>query len=68
MALRVPSLSALESWLAEQGIEITGRFAFADVRALFIRDPDRNVVEFDEYPGADPHTRTAVTRADDTHP
>ena len=57
MALRVSSLATLEAWLAERDIAITGRFSFGGVRALFIRDPDGNVIEFDEYEGADAPTR-----------
>ena len=38
-------------------VEITGQFSFKDLSACFIRDPDRNVIEFDAYPGAEPTTR-----------
>ena len=31
------------------GIEITGSFSFGDMSAIFIRDPDRNVIELDAY-------------------
>jgi hypothetical protein len=27
------------------------------MNAIFIRDPDRNVIELDEYPGDDPASR-----------
>ncbi len=59
MSLRVASLAQVEAFAEEHGHPITGRFAFKGVRALFIRDPDRNVVEFDEYEGADPATRAS---------
>ena len=57
IALKVESLAAAEAVLADQGIEVTGRFSFKDMNAIFIRDPDRNVIELDEYPGTDPATR-----------
>ncbi len=63
VALRVDSLSDTEAVLAEKGIAITGRFSFKDLNAIFIRDPDRNVIELDEYPGEDPASRLTV--ADD---
>ncbi|MDE0097254.1 MAG: VOC family protein [Gammaproteobacteria bacterium] len=63
MALKIESLADLEEFLKENDIEITGRFSFKDMNALFIRDPDRNVIEFDEYPGEDPASR--LVSADD---
>jgi lactoylglutathione lyase len=63
MALKIGSLVDAEKYFAEKGIEITGRFSFKDMNSVFIRDPDRNVIEFDEYPGDDPASR--LTSADD---
>lgn len=63
MALKIASLTDLEQFLIENDIKITGRFSFKDMNALFIRDPDRNVIEFDEYPGEDPASR--LMSADD---
>lgn len=60
IALKIASLADAEAFLAERGIEITGRFSFKDMKAIFVRDPDRNVVEFDEYPGDDPASRLAA--------
>ena len=60
MALRVRSLDAVRRFLVERDIEITGGFEFGGVRALFIRDPDRNVIEFDEYTGERPGTRARL--------
>lgn len=57
IALKVRSLEVLETFLKDNGVEITGRFSFKDMSALFIRDPDRNVIEFDSYPGDDPASR-----------
>ena len=49
IALTVSSLVAARDFLAARGIEITGSFAFGDMSAVFIRDPDRNVIELDAY-------------------
>ncbi|MDH3594101.1 MAG: VOC family protein [Rhodospirillales bacterium] len=72
MALRIDSLAETEAFLAEKGIEITGRFTFKDMNAIFIRDPDRNVIELDEYPGEDPVSRLTAPDDDceayDAHP
>ena len=72
MALKIDSMADLEAFLEESAIEITGRFTFKDMNSLFIRDPDRNVIEFDEYPGDDPASRLMSPRDDidayDAHP
>ncbi len=72
MALKISSLADAEALLAEKGIEITGRFSFKDMIAIFIRDPDRNVIEFDQYPGDDPASRLKMPDdeidAYDAHP
>jgi catechol 2,3-dioxygenase-like lactoylglutathione lyase family enzyme len=49
VALTVSSLEAARNFLAAQGIEITGSFSFAEMSAIFIRDPVRNVIELDAY-------------------
>ena len=49
LALTVSSLESARDFLAAQGIEITGSFSFGDMSAIFVRDPDRNVLEFDAY-------------------
>ena len=63
MALKIQSLAELETFLEANDIEITGRFSFKDMNSVFVRDPDRNVIEFDEYPGDDPASR--LISADD---
>ena len=72
MALRIGSLADAEAYLADKGIEITGRFSFKDMNAVFIRDPDRNVIELDEYSGGDPASRLMKPGDDiaayDAHP
>jgi len=49
IALTVSSLANARTFLASQKIEITGSFSFGDMSAVFIRDPDRNVIELDAY-------------------
>ena len=49
IALTVSSLGTAREFLAARGIEITGSFSFGDMSAIFIRDPDRNVIELDAY-------------------
>ena len=51
IALTVSSLAAARGFVAALGIEITGSFSFGDMSAIFIRDPDRNVIELDAYGG-----------------
>lgn len=52
-AFVVPSLEATQRTLAELGIAVTaGPVQVGNRRICFIRDPDGNVVEFDEYTGA----------------
>lgn len=57
IALRVDSIDAAEAHLKANGVAASGRFAYGDLRAFFVRDPDRNVIEFDEYPGESPTAR-----------
>ena len=48
-ALTVRSLSAARASLEAAGIEITGSFSIEGMSAIFVRDPDRTVIEFDSY-------------------
>ena len=57
IALKVSSIIGAENYFYEKGYEITERFNFKGMSAIFIRDPDRNVIEFDEYEGNDPASR-----------
>ncbi len=49
IALTVSSLAAAKRFMSKHGVEITGSFSFGSMSAIFIRDPDRNVIEFDAY-------------------
>jgi len=62
-ALTVSSLDDAKTFMADNDIKITGSFSFGPMSAIFIRDPDRNVIELDAY-------TLAVTDADDSpdHP
>ncbi|PCJ47622.1 MAG: glyoxalase [Gammaproteobacteria bacterium] len=52
VALTVASLVDAKKFMKKECIEITGSFSFGGMSAIFIRDPDRNVIELDAY-GAD---------------
>ena len=52
IALEVASLEDAKAVLAERAIEISGSFTFGDLSAVFIRDPDRNVIELDHHGGS----------------
>ncbi len=45
VAVKIDSLQNVESLLAEKGIAITGRHQFGGMTSIFVRDPDRNVLE-----------------------
>jgi len=49
IALTVKSLDETKEFLVDQDISITGQFSFGGMSAIFIRDPDRNVIELDAY-------------------
>ena len=53
IALTVRSLAEARKFMERNGIEITGSFSFKNMSAIFIRDPDRNVIELDAYGSAD---------------
>ena len=58
VALTVGSLEAAKRYVEEHDIPITGSFSFKGMSAIFIRDPDRNVIEldaFDDSNSDDPH-------------
>jgi lactoylglutathione lyase len=49
VALTVSSIGHAKSFVDENDIAITGSFSFGNMSAIFIRDPDRNVIELDAY-------------------
>jgi lactoylglutathione lyase len=49
MALTVSSLDFAKTFMKDNEIEITGSFSFNGMSAIFVRDPDRNVIELDAY-------------------
>ena len=49
MALTVSSLDDSKLFMKDNQIEITGSFSFGGMSAIFLRDPDRNVIELDAY-------------------
>ena len=49
VALTVRSIGHAKSYVDENNIAITGSFSFGNMSAIFIRDPDRNVIELDAY-------------------
>jgi lactoylglutathione lyase len=53
MALHVVSVKAAEDMFDEVGVEITGRHQFEGINTIFVRDPDRNVIEIVEHTGPD---------------
>ena len=49
VALTVPSIAHARQFMRENNIEETGSFSFGTMSAVFMRDPDRNVIELDAY-------------------
>lgn len=45
LAVKVKDAAATEEFVTNHGIEITGRRSFRGTKTIFIRDPDRNVLE-----------------------
>ena len=56
VSFKVASLEDAKRFLADHDIPLSGQFSFRDLRAVFIRDPDRNVIELDAYAGDEPET------------
>ena len=44
VSFKVGSIDAARQFLAGNDIPLSGQFSFKDLRAVFIRDPDRNVM------------------------
>ena len=61
IALTVSSLDDAKAFMKTNGIEITGSFSFKNMSAIFIRDPDRNVIELDAYGDIDTEDPTGYS-------
>ena len=58
VALTVSSIDHARQFMRDQGIEETGSFSFGTMSAVFMRDPDRNVIELDAYTAEDNNNPT----------
>ena len=58
ISFKVASMDEAKRLLQKRGISLSGEFTFKGMHAVFIRDPDRNVIELDAYEGDEPATRT----------
>ena len=57
VSYKVQSIERAKAFLDFAGIPLTGELNFKGLHAIFIRDPDRNVIELDGYAGDEPDTR-----------
>jgi len=57
VSFKIKSLNQAKAFLSDRNILLTGEFSFKGMHAIFIRDPDRNVIELDAYEGDEPETR-----------
>ncbi len=57
VSFKVASIDEAKRFLQERRIPLSGEFTFKGMQAVFIRDPDRNVIELDAYEGEEPATR-----------
>ncbi len=60
VSFKVASIDEAKRFLQERRISLSGEFTFKGMHAVFIRDPDRNVIELDAYEGDEPATRTGA--------
>ncbi len=70
VSYKIASIEEAKSFLESQHIPLTGEFSFKGLHAIFIRDPDRNVIELDAYAGDEPDTRRDASNFSgyDEHP
>jgi hypothetical protein len=57
VSFKISSMTETGAFLYEKDIAISGSFSFMGMDAIFIRDPDMNVIELNAYPGDEPETR-----------
>jgi lactoylglutathione lyase len=62
VSYKVSSVEQAKTFLNSLGIPLTGEMKFKGLHAIFIRDPDRNVIELDGYAGEEPDTRLDTTK------
>lgn len=53
VALHIDSVDQAETLFEKLGVAITGRHSYKGVSSIFIRDPDRNVIELVQHTGPD---------------
>lgn len=58
VSYKVESIEDARTFLESAGVSLSGEFEFKGLHAIFIRDPDLNVIELDGYEGDEPDTRT----------
>ena len=63
LAVKVTNAEATEAFIARKGINKTGHREFRGIKTIFIRDPDRNVLEL---VGPGPSVAELITRNVDT--
>jgi lactoylglutathione lyase len=51
VAFTIVSVADAEALMDRLGVEITGRHTFKGINTIFIRDPDRNVIELVQHSG-----------------
>lgn len=61
VALTVNALEDARNFVIDNEIRITGSFSFGNMSAIFIRDPDRNVIELDAYDEAGSDDRASYS-------
>ena len=66
VAYKVKSIAEAKAFLSSKDIPLTGEFDHKGFHAIFIRDPDRNVIELDAYVGEEPQTRSGEDQ--EAHP
>ena len=67
VSFKVKSMEEAKRFLEDSKIPLSGEFTFQGMHAIFIRDPDRNVIELDAYEGAEPATRTGAATGSESY-
>ncbi len=64
VSYKVGSIEQSKVFLQSADIALTGEMKFKGLHAIFIRDPDRNVIELDGYDGDEPDTRLDASKGE----